>query len=305
MLSIGVHKIPIQVTTQEPVLGEKPATKTPVAKSTAKPDMPKSNQIGQVSLEAKSTRVYEDMLWKQPVQKSLIWRLIGAAEGCVSADGQPTGNYNGHVDPGNGVWNRGAFSYQFGNGENLTPQQADDRQAAKIKTFYDKLIVKYADKYDFRVIINALDLVNQAPLTVGRVSGANADGNGSGSVIESAGGFFQRYDEAIAAGKKGYDAVLNARVESFKNPQTGNYDTTFVSVYWLTKDQDRRMRMIEQAVESWNKGVRPESFDEAFIALPESTVKPPHSNVINERAPRVTSTAAQFYLEVTYNLRQQ
>ncbi|EKQ70281.1 hypothetical protein OsccyDRAFT_0559 [Leptolyngbyaceae cyanobacterium JSC-12] len=208
-------------------------------------------------------RFTEADLWvDEPVQKSLVWRLVGAAEGCVDINGNTTPNYDGHTDPGNGVHNRGAFSYQFGNADNLSPHEADKRQYGKLKAFYHQLIKPKiaSDNLSDAEVYNAIDVVNQAPLCIGYCSsGCSGDGNG-GSFGYSRGNYFDRLKEAKSKGLKGDEAILEARTKAFINPDTGSYDTTFVSEYWLRTDQKRRMTMMTQALDKWLAGVRPTSF---------------------------------------------
>ena len=59
---------------------------------------------------------------------SLVARTVGSAEGTRQSDGEHTQAYYGHVDPGNGVWNLGTFSYQHGA---ESPAAADEKQKTK------------------------------------------------------------------------------------------------------------------------------------------------------------------------------
>ena len=56
---------------------------------------------------------------------SLVARAVGSAEGTRTPTGAFNPAYNGHTDPGNGVWNMGTFSYQHGA---KTPAEADQKQ---------------------------------------------------------------------------------------------------------------------------------------------------------------------------------
>ena len=57
--------------------------------------------------------------------------IIGNAEGTRTPTGGKTWAYAGHIDPGNGVGNRGSFSYQHGEA-GMTPAQADTAQLTKL-----------------------------------------------------------------------------------------------------------------------------------------------------------------------------
>jgi hypothetical protein len=56
--------------------------------------------------------------------------IIGQAEGTRTPSGGFRAAYYGHVDPGNGVGNRGSFSLQHAG--DLTPEQADAQQLARL-----------------------------------------------------------------------------------------------------------------------------------------------------------------------------
>lgn len=175
--------------------------------------------------------------------ESLVARTVGAAEGTRGADGSKTPNYYGHIDPGNGVWNRGTFSYQFGNQENLSPDEADRRQLAKIKRIHESILLPKAEKYGVAPLtiaeeINGIDLINQAPLTV-----------------TEEGGYIERLAEIKQKGLSGEAAILEARVLSFWNPAEGGWDAPGLRAYddiskeeSIRRDQDRRMSMISKAL---------------------------------------------------------
>lgn len=175
--------------------------------------------------------------------ESLVARTVGAAEGTRAADGSKTPNYYGHIDPGNGVWNRGTFSYQFGNQENLSPDEADRRQLAKIKRIYESVILPKAEKFGIAPLtiaeeINGIDLINQAPLTV-----------------TEAGGYIERLAEVKKKGLSGEAAILEARVLAFWDPDFGGWDAPGLRAYddiskeeSIRRDQNRRMSMISQAL---------------------------------------------------------
>lgn len=180
--------------------------------------------------------------------ESFVARTVGAAEGTRSADGGKTQNYHGHVDPGNGVWNRGTFSYQFGNAENLSPDEADRRQLAKIKRIYESVMLPKAEKHKVAPLtleeeINGIDLINQAPLTV-----------------TEDGGYIERLAEAKQKGLTGDEAILNARIWSFWDAGKGGWDAPGLRAYddiskeeSIRRDQDRRMGMIAKAMQAYEQ----------------------------------------------------
>lgn len=180
---------------------------------------------------------------------SLVARVVGAAEGTRNPDGSPTSLYEGHRDPGNGVWNRGTFSYQFGNEENLSPEEADKRQIAKIKRIYESVLRPQAQQHGLDPLtlleaLNGIDLINQAPL----------------AVTES-GGYIDRLAEAKQKkGLSGEEAILEARVWSFWDPQRNGWDAPGLKAYddlgketSIRHDQKRRMGMIDRALDVYQQ----------------------------------------------------
>lgn len=175
--------------------------------------------------------------------ESIVARTVGHAEGTRSANGGKNPSYYGHVDPGNGVWNRGTFSYQFGNSENLSPEEADRRQLEKVKGHFDRAVAPKADQLGLNLSLeeklNAIDLANQAPL----------------AVTEN-GGFVERLAEAKREKKLDADkATLEARVWSFWDSRKGGWDAPGLRAYddiskeeSIRRDQDRRMQAISDAL---------------------------------------------------------
>lgn len=180
--------------------------------------------------------------------RSLVARTVGHAEGNLTATGEPTSNYYGHQDPGNGVWNRGTFSYQFGNAEHLSPDQSDARQLAKIRGHYEQSVLPKAQQLGLTLTLeetlNAIDLANQAPLAV-----------------TEQGGYVERLAEAKRNKQlSGESAILESRIWSFWNPDKGRWDASGLRAYddiskqeSIRRDQDRRMVAIADALQSWQQ----------------------------------------------------
>lgn len=180
--------------------------------------------------------------------ESLVARTVGAAEGTRAADGGKTSLHEGHRDPGNGVWNRGTFSYQFGNEENLTVEEADRRQMAKIQRIHESVMLPKAAEKGIAPLtlaeeINGIDLINQAPLAV-----------------TETGGYVERLAEAKKKGLSGDEAILDARVWAFWDAGKGGWDAPGLRAYddiskeaSIRHDQDRRMGMIDQALEAYQQ----------------------------------------------------
>lgn len=176
--------------------------------------------------------------------ESIVARTVGAAEGTRTPEGGKTDIYEGHVDPGNGVWNRGTFSYQFGNQENLAAEEADRRQLAKIKRIYESVLLSKAEQHGVAPLtlaeeLNGIDLINQAPLAV-----------------TEEGGYIERLAEAkTKKGLTGDAAILEARIWAFWDASRDGWDAPGLRAYddlgkeaSIRHDQKRRMGMIDAAL---------------------------------------------------------
>lgn len=212
------------------------------------------------------------------VEQTKFARVIGAAEGTRDRDGGKNEIYEGHVDPGNGVWNRGSFSYQFGNNENLSPEEASRRQLKKILGHLKDTVIPQSKQQGIKLtpweLMNAADLANQAPLC-----------------ITESGGYVERLVQARKKGKeKGwseYEVVLNARIESFWDAAKNTYDAPGLRAYddmgkrvSVLKDQDRRMnemrhalsRQFKFAVKGGESGVENVSYTKRSPGIPTGKV---------------------------------
>lgn len=175
---------------------------------------------------------------------SLVARAVGAAEGTRTADGTKTQNYYGHVDPGDGKWNVGTFSYNnTRDGTNITTPEAADahyldrlqERAAVIQSKADQSGIDLT----FAEWLNGIDLANQAPR----------------AVMEE-GGFVERLAEAKQTkGLSGQAAILESRIWAFWDPQKGGWDAPGLRAYddiskeeSIRRDQERRMLAIADAL---------------------------------------------------------
>lgn len=168
---------------------------------------------------------------------SLVAIAVGSAEGTRTPTGATTPAYKGHKDPGNGVWNLGSFSYQHGA---ASPQEADARQLARLQ----KQTVKMFEDAEQRGMtlsleeqLNAIDLANQSP-----------------AAALSRGGYLDRLQEARQMGLHGTEAIRWARTRAYLDPDTRQWNAPGLgnTVESITADQERRMRMIARAMESWS-----------------------------------------------------
>jgi hypothetical protein len=171
--------------------------------------------------------------------ESVVARTVGHAEGTRTPDGSRTSAYFGHVDPGNGVWNLGSFSFQHcreARYQCSTPEQADVFQLQRLQTQADSF-QKRASSLGLKVTLeeelNAIDLANQAPLAaLGKP------------------GYAEHLQQAKKQGLKGQEAVLKARVQSFWEPQKERWDAPGLGNTEATirHDQNRRMLAIARVL---------------------------------------------------------
>lgn len=224
---------------------------------------------------------------------SLVARVVGAAEGTRNPDGSPTSLYEGHRDPGNGVWNRGTFSYQFGNAENLSPEEADQRQIAKIKRIYESVLRPQAQQHGLDPLtlleeLNGIDLINQAP-----------------RAVTESGGYIERLAEAKQKkGLSGEEAILEARVWSFWDPQRNGWDAPGLRAYddlgkeaSIRHDQKRRMGMIDRALNVYQQ-------QHGAIAQTPPAPQPQHQKMVAQGTkpqPQKRSDPAQIADLIIFN----
>lgn len=164
---------------------------------------------------------------------SLVAKAVGSAEGTRTPSGDRTTAYYGHVDPGNGVWNLGSFSYQHGAG---SPEEADEKQLKRLAKQTEIVRQQAAAKgmqLTLEEELNAIDLANQAPLAA-----------------LDRGGYIDWLEAAHKMGLRGSEAVLWARTRSFLNPDTGQWNAPGLgnNVYSISRDQERRQQAIARAI---------------------------------------------------------
>ncbi|HEY9762093.1 MAG TPA: hypothetical protein V6D07_06180 [Trichocoleus sp.] len=181
---------------------------------------------------------------------SLVARAVGSAEGTRTAQGQRTDAFYGHVDPGNGVWNLGTFSYQHGA---ASPEEADERQLKRLQA-QSRVIRQKAQDYGLELsleeTLNGIDLANQAPLAA----------LGKGSYID-------RLFEAHKLGMTGKEAIVWARTRAFLDPDTQRWNAPGLgnTVHSISQDQERRMHAIARALEHYQTQ-KPDHFSKIVAA---------------------------------------
>lgn len=164
---------------------------------------------------------------------SIVAVIVGNAEGTRRPDGGSNQAFYGHTDPGNGVWNLGTFSYQHGA---ASPEEADAKQLNRLKRQAQIMQQKAAEKglqLTLEETLNGIDLANQAP-----------------QAVIDAEGYIDWLAKAHAMGKQDAEAILWARVQSFINPKTQQWDAPGLgnTPDRITKDQHRRMEAIANAM---------------------------------------------------------
>ncbi len=150
---------------------------------------------------------------------------IGAAEGTRTPSGGTTDLYWGHSDPANGVNNLGTFSYQHGAS---SPRDADWLQLKRLKGQL-KYIQRQAQEQ--KVSLSTLDLVAAADLS-NQSPAAGRD-------------FVANLKKVRTQGLKDLDAVIEARVQSYVDPETGLLAAGGFGNDWTTLRHDQRRRMME------------------------------------------------------------
>lgn len=195
---------------------------------------------------------------------SLVARAVGSAEGTRTSDGHRTRAYYGHVDPGNGVWNLGSFSYQHGAN---SPEEADVKQLRRLEV-QSKILREKAVSRGLELTLeeelNGIDLANQAPMAaLGR------------------GGYVDWLAQAHQMGLSGSEAVVWARTRSFIDPDTSRWNAPGLgnNVHSIATDQERRQQAIARALETHQR--------QQSIQLPEPPQvkagdRPPEESIVDQ-----------------------
>ncbi|MBF2084745.1 hypothetical protein [Thermoleptolyngbya sp. C42_A2020_037] len=164
---------------------------------------------------------------------SLVAIAVGSAEGTRTPRGDYTAAYQGHTDPGNGVWNLGTFSYQHGA---ASPVEADRKQIQRLQRQAHQLqqiAAKLGLELSLAEQLNGIDLANQSP-----------------RAALSRGGYLDRLLEARQQGITGEEAILWARTRAFLDPDTQRWNAPGLgnTTESITRDQARRMVAVQRAI---------------------------------------------------------
>jgi len=167
---------------------------------------------------------------------SLVARTVGSAEGTRHARRRRTRAYYGHVDPGNGVWNLGTFSYQH---EAASPEEADERQLQRLKRQGLQLEDQARElgiTLSLEEKLNGLDLANQAPL----------------AALDK-GGYIERLAQARRLQMETQEAILWARTYAYIDPNTRKWNAPGLgnNVQSISRDQERRISAISKAMRAY------------------------------------------------------
>ncbi|MBD1909547.1 MULTISPECIES: hypothetical protein [unclassified Leptolyngbya] len=171
---------------------------------------------------------------------SLVARVVGSAEGTRTAEGQRTPAFYGHRDPGNGVWNLGSFSYQHGA---ASPEEADEKQLKRLRkqaaTLQEKAVRAGIDM-SLAEQLNGIDLANQSP-----------------RAALHRGGYIDRLAESRQFQMQGDEAILWSRTRAFLDPDTQKWNAPGLgnTAHGVTRDQERRMRAIARALNTYQQQV--------------------------------------------------
>jgi len=171
---------------------------------------------------------------------SLVAVAVGSAEGTRTADGDRNTHFYGHSDPGNGVWNLGTFSYQHGAS---SAEEADTKQLERLKRQAQVMQEKASAKglkLTLEETLNGIDLANQAP-----------------EALLDVAGYIDWLEQAHSLGITGSDAILWARVQSFIDPKTEQWNAPGLgnTAESITHDQQRRMEAIARAIARQNHSI--------------------------------------------------
>lgn len=267
----NTSKIPAKILTEVPLPPSQPSpslslspTPTPTPSLSPLPLLPPAPQTA-----AKNSFTLSDLF--QGNSDSIVAVIVGNAEGTRSPDGTPNPAFYGHTDPGNGVWNLGTFSYQHGAS---SPEEADAKQLERLqkqaKVMQDKASAKGL-KLTLEEALNGIDLANQAPQAVLDVEG-----------------YIDRLAQAHQQGLQGSDAILWARVQSFINPQTQQWDAPGLgnTEAKIRHDQQRRQQAIAKAIQTQD-----------YAIASEARLKP-----IGFRLPRIVSMVRRFSAQTAHFL---
>ncbi len=200
---------------------------------------------------------------------SLVARTVGHAEGTRGADGAKTRAYEGHTDPGNGVWNLGSFSFQHCKEAQYncsTPEQADVHQLKRLEGQAAKLR-QQAEAIGYAMTeleeLNGIDLANQAP-----AAALAADEYGYAGNLN----WFAKNKPTLSEA----DRIVEARVWSYWNPKSKRWNAPGLgnTEANIRHDQNRRSMAIARAYENYQQQGKHKLAPEPEVAKAQPKVQP-------------------------------
>jgi len=174
--------------------------------------------------------------------ESLVARTVGHAEGTRTAEGDRTPAYDGHTDPGNGVWNQGSFSFQHCGDPAYpcaTPEDADRHQLQRLSAQAAQLrqrAISAQISLTLEAELNGIDLANQAPVAALGTPG-----------------YVEWLKVAQENGLTGKEAIVWARVSSFWDSAIANWNAPGLgnTAARIEQDQRRRVDAIARALAAY------------------------------------------------------
>lgn len=173
-----------------------------------------------------------DELFLTPNSLGVI--AIGLAEGTRTVEGGFTPEYFGHRDFGNAALNLGTFAYQH---QASSPLEADLKQIKKLRKSTERLQQEAKIKnlqLGLFELLAGIDLINQSP-AAGKV-------------------YLSSLQDCKTQYPLEYDAVLCARIQSYRNPHTGEIEAAGFNhdLEQLKQDQQRRLQRISIVLSQHN-----------------------------------------------------
>lgn len=151
-----------------------------------------------------------------------LLKAIGLSEGTREINGDKTGDWKSHIDPGNQAVNKGSCSWQ------KTPVASAAEADILCKAALEKVLKSVPDGSSDLAAIAYLDAWIQSPA--------------------AAKDFFKLLQNAPGATE--FDRIVYARVKAFINPDTGEWDAPGLgnNTVQINKDQYRRVEALQDSL---------------------------------------------------------
>jgi hypothetical protein len=181
-----------------------------------------------------------DLLQSLKDSNELVAIAVGYSEGNRTLNGGKNTSFSGHIDPGNKKRNVGSFSSQVHLHKISNPEEADALWLTKLR---NNLLPKYKQA--------ALDADLDANLAFLWLSACDLYVQSPAAVNEKA-GLLDRLSTDLNKGRLSFDAMVQARVSSYFEPNSGKLNAPGFgnNLARLKDDQIRRSRAIELAIKT-------------------------------------------------------